>query len=53
MQKQPSQRRIDPFMQDVPYIIIKDAKGKVLAEVFTLPTDQLRDGIVNKRRNKR
>ncbi|URN94516.1 MAG: hypothetical protein NAG76_22310 [Candidatus Pristimantibacillus lignocellulolyticus] len=53
MRKQPSQRRIDPFMQDVPYIIIKDAKGKVIAEVFKLPTSQLRDGLVEQKKIER
>ena|GEM_PF-6247415 len=51
MRKQ--RKRIDPIMQDVPYDIVFSDKGKVLAEVFTLPLWQLNDGMVNNPKKKR
>jgi len=45
-------KRIDPYMQDVPYEIYRDTQGKNIGELFTLPTVQLNDGLVNKRKKK-
>lgn len=40
----------DPYMQDIPYDIIYDEKGKVLAEVYLLPFQQLKEGKPNKQK---
>ncbi|MCM3632889.1 hypothetical protein [Paenibacillus camelliae] len=34
MRRRRKQPRVDPYMQDVPYEIIRNDKGKVLAEVL-------------------
>lgn len=48
--KKQQPKMIDPYMQDVPYDIIRDNNGKVIGEVFQLPTEQLEEGKVKRRK---
>jgi hypothetical protein len=50
MRRRRKLQRVDPFMQDVPFDIIRNDKGKVLAEVFQLPTEQLNDGMLKRKK---
>ncbi|CDN41675.1 hypothetical protein [Paenibacillus sp. P22] len=43
--------RVDPIMQDIPYDIIYDDNGRLLAEVFTVQ-ELLWDRIEKQRRRK-
>lgn len=52
MRRKDNHQRIDPYMQDVPYDIIRNDEGKVLAEVFTLPLIQVNEGMLKRKKDR-